>query len=229
LGATLPHELDWLLDDIERERAARFRHEADRRSYVLAHALRRAVLARWLAADPCDICFSHEPGGRPELRGLSDRGVYFSHSRSRDAVACAVTSVAPIGIDVEAVRAGGADEAMIARFIVPAEGDGLAPDERDSRFYFYWTALEAFWKAEGKGLADANPRIELREDTRGHLQVWLEGDARGPRARLLPVQHSRGAWTMLAIGSAAELRWQLFNANKQLVNGLAAHEMLSPR
>jgi phosphopantetheinyl transferase/peptidoglycan/xylan/chitin deacetylase (PgdA/CDA1 family) len=231
-GPGMPGDLDWLLDDPERERAARFRHEADRRAFVLAHALRRSVLARWLAVDPRTLVFGKERGGRPVLLSPRADGIYFSHSRSRDTVACAVTRMAPIGIDVEAVLAGEVDDALIARFVVPRDdGELHAPAEHDrtSRFCFQWTALEAFWKAEGKGLADGNPRIECRDNADGQLEVWLEGNPQGPRARLYPVGHSGGACITLALCSTVEADPQLFNANMQLFNGSPAHEMLSLR
>lgn len=231
-GRTLAVDLDWLLDDRERERAARFRHEADRRAYVLAHALRRWVLAQWLAIDPCEIVIAHERGGRPQLVAPRDDHLYFSHSRSRDAVACAVTRIAPVGIDVETMKAGGADEQMIERFVV-LEGDAprndVAGDERAARFYFYWTALEAFWKAEGKGLADGNPRIECRANTRGQFEIWLEGDAGAPKARLFRIQAPDDACITLALCDDAQVSPQLFNGKIQLGNALSAHEMLSPR
>jgi phosphopantetheinyl transferase len=227
-GDALVQDLDLLLDDSERERAARFKYEADRRAYVLAHALRRSVLARWLAIDPREIRFSQEPGGRPVL---PDPGgpLFFSHSRSRDAVACAVTRVAPVGIDVEAAHAAGVDEEMISRFVVPGGDIGLGQDERTARFYFYWTALEAFWKAQGKGLVDGNPRIECRQLAGGSFDVWLERDEGGPRARVFPIRHAPDTWIALAVCSTAEARCQLFNGNKQLFNERSAHEMLSAR
>lgn len=230
-GATMRH-LDWLLDDVERERAARFKHETDRNAYVLAHALRRSVLARWLAIDPREIAFSREPGGRPVLLGPRADTVYFSHSRSRDAVACAVTRIAPVGIDVETVTAGEVDDRLLARFVVPDIHDSpsaLTQDERASHFYFHWTALEAFWKAKGEGLAEGNPRVEFRKNAHEHLEVWLEGDPRTPRARLFRLQHSGGACVTLALCSTAEARPQLFHANMQLFNASPAHEMLSTR
>jgi len=228
-GATLTSDLQWLLDETELERAARFRHDSDRRAYVLAHALRRCVLAKWLDADPRDLRFSHEPGGRPVLTGAGCGDLYFSHSRSRDVVACAVTRVAPVGIDVEPMRPGAADDAMIRRFVVRRARDACGQDERTSQFYFEWTALEAFWKAQGRGLADGNARIECRRHPRGHFEVWLEGDAQGARARLVPIERSGGACITVAICCADEVSWQLFNGNMQLFSAGAAHEMLSPR
>lgn len=231
-GRAMPGDLARLLDDAERGRAARFRHESDRRSFVLAHALRRCVLAQWLATDPREIAFSHEPGGRPVLHRPRDERLYFSHSRSRDVIACAVTRIAPVGIDVETTHAGGADGALVARFVVPGHDDDLlAPGDNEpaSRFYLHWTALEAFWKAGGKGLADGNPRIELRRNADGRHEVWLEGDSRGPHARLFRLQHSGGACVTLALCSTAEVCPQLFNANMRLFNVSPAPEMLSPR
>ncbi|MDB5883557.1 MAG: phosphopantetheinyl transferase-like protein [Ramlibacter sp.] len=220
-------DLHGLLDDGERARAARFRHEADRRSYVVTHALRRLVLARWLEADPQDICFSQEPGGRPVLLAPSDSGLYFSHSRSREAVACAVTKVAPVGVDVEAVRADAIDEQIISRFVAPDGAADLARDQRVARFYFQWTALEAFWKAQGQGLSDGNPRIECRRHSDGQFEVWLEGHADGARARLIAVEQSERICATVAICSTAEVRTQLFNANAQLFTARQGHEMLS--
>jgi phosphopantetheinyl transferase len=227
-GATLVQDLDPLLDDSERARAARFRHEADRRAYALAHALRRSVLAGWLAVDPREICFSQAPGGRPVLLAPGGDTLFFSHARSRDVVACAVTRLAPVGIDVEAAHAGGVDEQMISRFVVPGSDIGLAQDERIARFYLDWTALEAFWKAEGKGLADGNPRVECRQAAGGRFEIWLEGDARGPRARVFPIPHSPGSLITLAICTTAGFRCELFDGNMQLFNARSAHEMLSP-
>ena len=237
-GRTMPRDLDWLLDEAERERAARFKHEADLRSYVLGHALRRSVLARWLAIDPREIVFSQQPGGQPVLAAPREETAFFSHSCTRDAVACTVTCLAPVGIDVETAQVPGADEDLLARFVVP--GDEGCPheftqDERSSRFHFYWTALEAFWKARGQGLADGNPRIEYRKNARGHFEVWLEGDLNAPHARLFPIGQTRGSAITLALraprfGSVdADVRPQLFNGNMQLFNSLSAHEMLSLR
>jgi phosphopantetheinyl transferase len=230
-GPAMPRDLDALLDAGERERAARFKHEADRRPYVLVHALRRAVLARWLAVDPRDVVLSREPGGRPLLLEPCDDGLYFSHSRSRDAVALAVTRLAPLGVDVETVKPKGGDDSMISRFVVLDDdvGQPANQDERASRFYFHWTALEAFWKAQGKGLADGNPRIRCVRSARGDIEVWLESGGDAPQARLVSIPDSSGSCITLAVLGNADVHPQLCNGNMQLFNACLAHEMLSPR
>jgi len=231
-GPAMPRDLECLLDPAERDRAARFKHEADRRSYVLVHALRRAVLARWLAVDPRDVVLSEEPGGsRPLLLEPCDEGLHFSHSRSRDAVALAVTRLAPVGVDVETVKPRGDDDSMISRFVVLDEhaGQPASQDERTSRFYFHWTALEAFWKAQGKGLVESNPRIRCVRNARGDIEVWLESGCDEPQARLVSIPDSSGSCITLAVLGNADVDPQLCNGNMQLFNACLAHEMLSPR
>jgi phosphopantetheinyl transferase len=41
-------------------------------------------------------------------------------------------------------------------------------------FFFHWTALEAFWKACGTGLVDANPRICCMPRSASRFDVVLE-------------------------------------------------------
>src|SRR6185369_12209258 len=97
-------ELALLLDETEQLRSRQFRMETDRRAYVLAHALRRAALARALAVTPHEIVISHEASGQPVLIGApAKRQMFFSHSRSRDAVVFALSHAGPIGIDVASV------------------------------------------------------------------------------------------------------------------------------
>jgi 4'-phosphopantetheinyl transferase len=199
-----PGELDALLDEAERGRAARFKLEADRRAYVLAHALRRAVLARELGVPAADIVFEHDSRGKPALAAPHEDGIFFSHSRTRVLVACAITRSGPIGIDVETGRAE-PDFDLLAPYVVlpdPVKTGAVAPDDDASRrFCFYWTALEAFWKAAGSGLTDKNPRIRFNRTAANRFQVRFEGDSIATRRAELFCVPSRSA---LAISVALQ-------------------------
>jgi 4'-phosphopantetheinyl transferase len=162
--------LEALLDPAERERALRFRVAADCRSLVLAHALRRLVLGAWLGLPPAALKLSDPPGKKPALLQPSQPGLYFSHSRRRQLVAFAVTDHAPIGLDVEEIREELADFDLLARHLAVAElesGATLTGSDRTRAFFSSWTALEAFWKTEGSGLASGNPPLRLRTDAAG--------------------------------------------------------------
>jgi 4'-phosphopantetheinyl transferase len=179
-----------LLDEAEQLRSRRLRREADRRAYVLVHALRRAALACALAVEPQDIVISHDARGKPFLAGRpGEQALFFSHSRSREAVTCAVSSGGPIGIDVECLDAGLADFDLLARFMALPDArrrdTDLGPDPA-RQFFFYWTALEAFWKAAGTGLSDANPRISCTRNRLGLFDVALDADGMpAPMARVI--------------------------------------------
>jgi 4'-phosphopantetheinyl transferase len=157
-----PHDLEpgdeaalaALLDAAERDRVSHFRFDAGRRSYLLAHALRRGVLGRALGMDPADLRFHHDAQGKPLLEGTPG-SLFFSHARTRGAVAVAVAQAAPVGVDIETIDASRADRTLLDRFIAHSDA---------TDFFVQWAALEAFWKASGIGLADGNPRIRLHRD-----------------------------------------------------------------
>jgi phosphopantetheinyl transferase len=179
-----------LLDDSERAKARRFKLQADRHAYVLAHALMRLALAHALDVSPTAIVLSHDSRGKPVLLSPARPDVCFSHSRSRLLVACVVTTLGPVGIDVEPIREGHADFDLLARFValegLACQHECAAPAAR--RFYFLWTALEAFWKAQGTGLASGNARIHCGAYGTGACDIRLEGiDAGAPQARVIPL------------------------------------------
>jgi 4'-phosphopantetheinyl transferase len=161
-------ELDDWLDERERARALRFRFEEDRNSYVLAHALRRALVARVTGMDAASIRFSHTAQGQPLVKG--EPLLNISNSATRAAAACAVTLAGPVGIDVETVDVRKADMELLASFVVSA------PSQAGGReFFMQWALLEAFWKAWGTGLAQDNSRIVVSPLERGRFDIRTEG------------------------------------------------------
>lgn len=148
-----------LLPDAERERATRFRFEADRACYVAAHALARLVAGsltgeapRLLHFDPvCANCGGAH--GKPRVRGTSLE-MSISHSGQRVAVAFAWD--VPVGVDIEDLVPPRADASLIARVLSAEEQAALAAvadDEHNAAFLRYWTRKEAILKATGYGLA----------------------------------------------------------------------------
>ena len=189
-----------LLDDDERERALQFRQTADHHSYVLAHALQRMVLGEALAIAPGAVAFSNPADGKPTLAGPRRPDLFFSLSRSRRGVVFALTTVGPVGVDIEPVSQDLPDFELLSRFLAlpapPQREAELGPDPV-LQFLFYWTALEAFWKAEGGGLASANPRIAVCKNDSGGFEVAREGAP--PQARLVPMAVMRGCMIALAL------------------------------
>jgi len=187
LGCDVCEQLAAVLDDEERGRAGRLRCEEDRRSFVVAHAMRRIALGLALAMDPHDLRFGVGVHGQPMLLDAGDDGPAFSLSRSRGLVAVAIASGSPVGVDVEAVR-DGVDGALLQPYM--AAGD--VPLQGEADFYVHWTALEAYWKARGLGLSSSHPRIRLEPvgDDCWEVQFADAGESTGMLVMRLPCEES---------------------------------------
>lgn len=145
----------------ERERAARFRFERDRRLYVVTHAMLRRALAERLQEDPSRLEFDHNAYGRPELASPHARRIRFSLSHSHGMAVCALTPERDIGVDVEPLGRE-LPLAVAERYFAPFELEdvlGLPTEEQAARFFAYWTLKEAYVKARGIGLSLPVARI----------------------------------------------------------------------
>jgi 4'-phosphopantetheinyl transferase len=140
--------LDDLLDDVERDRASAYRQRADRVRFTLGAVVLRMAAARAIGAAPhevtvrraCPRCAA--PHGRPELPGA---GLHVSVSHSGDRIVVAMTRLAPVGVDVEEVRAVDVD-ALAGLVLGPAAPEDVAG------FHVVWCRKEAVVKATGDGL-----------------------------------------------------------------------------
>lgn len=200
-------ELAFWLDAAELHCALRFGHQADRRAYVLAHALRRLAVSGVLGVPPAELVFSNPAGSQPVLLNAPETPeIHFSHSRSRKLVACAVSCIGPVGIDVEVVDAGKADMRLLRRFLAlpggPCGQDNLAGDPA-RQFFFYWTVLEAYWKSRGCGLSFANPALSCPEHRAGWFDLsLLAGDAWLACGRALVLQSPVDCAAALALDAS---------------------------
>lgn len=175
-------ELARVLDAQEQERASRLAFEADRRAFVVAHAMRRIALGAALGVDAQDLRFGAGAHGQPLLLHAQAGALAFSLTRSRELVALAVSRSGPVGIDVEPLG-DGVDAQLLAPYLaLPASREPLG----DERFYACWTALEAYWKARGLGLSAAHPRIELHDIGEDCFEVGLAGRSAGMFVMRLP-------------------------------------------
>jgi phosphopantetheinyl transferase len=123
------------------------------RRRLLARAALRIALARCLGCAPAALRFATDASGKPRL----DRpGPQFSVSSSSDWSLIAVTSLGPVGIDLEGVVALAELEAIVARQFTPAQAQEILKQSGERRlaaFYRCWTRIEAQLKATGVGLA----------------------------------------------------------------------------
>lgn len=147
-------ELFRLLDNAERDRAARFKVEGPRSQYVISRAFLRIVLGRYLQVEPERIRLRLAEHGKPELEGGSD--LRFNVSHTEGAAVIALTQAGQVGVDVERVRQNLNPLELAERFFSREEWDWLRShpaDEQFAMFFACWTAKEAYVKACGGGLS----------------------------------------------------------------------------
>lgn len=158
-GASAPDDwLRWhdLLDAAERDRAARFHFEHDRREFIAAHALLRTMLTFHLGRPARDWQYVADESGKPSLAGNTVLpGCQFNLSHTRGLVSVAIAAHGRLGVDVEAIDPRKADLAVANAYFAPSEIALLRRmPEADQPAWFFrlWTLKESYIKAIGTGL-----------------------------------------------------------------------------
>ncbi len=175
-----------LISEDEQARCDRFWQQADRDRFLIARAMVRTMLSRYVPMAPRDWRFRIEEYGRPEVAALPPGApdLRFNLSHTNGLVACAVTVGRDIGIDVEYVHRSLTHD-VAERFFSPQEVldlRALPSEEQDVVFFDYWTLKESYIKARGLGLT-----LPLRHFT------FLRPPGRAPAICFAPELHDDAA------------------------------------
>jgi 4'-phosphopantetheinyl transferase len=231
IGATRHAQLiDWLTRD-EQRRAVSFAFPRHRLEYTLAHALARAVLAGWLGGDPMSVPIRVGRYGKPYIDAPA--APCFSLSHGGDAVVCAVSPRAPIGVDIESRRAPQTFEAIRLAACTAGEQrrlQGLPPTQAADTALRWWVVKESVLKADGRGLG-VDPRMLCSADDPGpdaalpHATGLLRtsdptlAECHGAVARVWDTHWI--AWSLLGQAPPERVRWVEWT-------GAAAYAPLEP-
>ena len=142
-----------LLNETERQRAARYRFERGRRRWAAGRCGLRRVLGKAVGRDPRELEFRTSAHGKPLLDFAG--APYFNLSHSEAVAVVAVSPDRDVGADVEVHNDRTEVERLAARFFSSDESANLArlePSERRVRFFDLWSAKEAVLKCDGRGL-----------------------------------------------------------------------------
>ncbi len=141
----------------ELQRFHSFRFRRHREQYLLTRALVRTTLSAYTDVSPEAWRFVENAHGKPRVRAPSaPEPLAFNLSNTDGLIACAVTSGADVGVDVENGERPGETVSIAASFFSGREADELRalPKARQrERFFQYWTLKESYIKARGLGLA----------------------------------------------------------------------------
>lgn len=155
-----------ILSKDEYDRLVRLRMSSDRERFLVAHGLKRLVLAQLLAVAPPQLQFKCLRQGKPFLP-LSD--IVFNLSHGGDWIVLALSKGGTVGVDVEQprpMRDGLPTAAVFNDF-----DDIDYPPATNERFFAAWTLKEAVCKCAGLGLNMPLPLIRLHRKGRGRYQA----------------------------------------------------------
>ena len=183
------------LDSAERERAARFHFEEDRRRFIHGRAWLRLRVADLLGIEPKAVEFT-TVGERGKPAVLSPVGgsllptgtvptFNLSHSAQHDLLALHAGGL-PLGVDLELARPFERAARIAARHFNAAEAAAVATAaegaEREAVFFRTWTRKEAYLKLTGLGLP-------------GGLACVETGTEAAARSLRVPAEHGlASAW-----------------------------------
>jgi 4'-phosphopantetheinyl transferase len=180
-------DYETLMDATERERWRRFRVPKPRLIHLVARALLRTTLSRYVDVQPTQWRFETNDYGRPHISAPQIApDLRFNLSHTDGLVALAIAQGCEIGIDVESL-----DRQLNTAEIAPTvfEASELsafqsAPEhQRRDLFFAFWTLKEAYIKARGMGLSlpldgfafdmsQAHPRISFNHRCVDDASRW---------------------------------------------------------
>lgn len=150
----------------EQERASRFRFEMHRRRYKTSHAALRHILGQATGQAPATLEFTEGVHGKPRL--AHDNAPHFNMSHSDDWALIGVSTLGPIGVDIEVMTPMDDTDLLAQKNFSAAEYAAFKKtptDQRLASFLRCWTRKEACLKALGSGLSIEPHEFEAGVDT----------------------------------------------------------------
>jgi len=159
-----------MLDNAERDRVDRMRNQVARATLVVAYALHRLFLGRFLGVEPAEVPLWRDSLGCPRVgQGLAATSL--SHAGSL--IAMAVGHYRPLGVDIEPASRVEEMPGLAGNICHPAELHelrGLAGPEQARALLSFWTGKEAVLKALGIGFSRGEMNeIALPADDRNYI------------------------------------------------------------
>jgi 4'-phosphopantetheinyl transferase len=174
------------LSDRELQQYRRFLFDADRRRYLVSHALVRRVLSHYVQVAPADWTFSYAKRGKPEIANQGVGQLRFNLTHTAGLAACVVTLRDDCGIDAERIIERHNSLGVAKRMFSESEYKRIK--ELSGRtfleeFFQRWTLREAYVKALGIGISfptrelqfaidDETIRVDYRSKAGADKAVW---------------------------------------------------------
>ena len=220
-SASVITELVALLSPDEQTRAAKFRFDPLRQSFIFTRGMLRVLLGRYLELAPEQIIFHYSERGKPSVD--FETPIRFNVSHSGELVLFAFARDCDLGVDVEQIRALGDMDAIAHCFFCSEEFTqytSIPPAEREGSFFRCWTRKEAYLKATGNGLwTQLNSFCVTLDPLQPASVVHIEGDREaaqgwtlhdlalsGQYAATVAYRDARRPLRMLSLDTVSDLR-----------------------
>ncbi len=155
--------LERVLCSGEREKAARYHKESDRRSSIISRGALRILLSGYTGMPAPQIDFEYTENGKPHML---DSDLAFNVSHSGEWVLLAIGRDREIGVDIEKIRREVDVLPIASRYFTPEEIARIeTAEDRHSVFFHVWASKEAYVKACGSTLFSelANFSVPMKE------------------------------------------------------------------
>ncbi|MFK8059233.1 MAG: 4'-phosphopantetheinyl transferase superfamily protein, partial [Polaribacter sp.] len=125
-----------VLDDLEREKASKFRFVKDFNCSIIARGVLRILLGKYLNMNPKDIKLKLGEFGKPSLESLNN--IEFNVSHSANAIVLAFVRNDKIGVDIEHTKRSIDVNSIAKQFFSKEEVNALfSLDRKDQKQAFY--------------------------------------------------------------------------------------------
>jgi len=154
-----------LLSPEETGRAAGYRSESARQTFVSARSGLRRAASLYTKIPPQDLRIGTDKNGKPFFENAP---LHFNLSHSDSAVVAAFAGF-PVGIDIESPGRSRRFVDIARRYFHPAEADRLVRSGGEREFLRLWSAKEAMLKLSGEGLSGGLAEARPGDGERGTL------------------------------------------------------------
>lgn len=167
-----------ILDEKEHGRADSYYFHPDRVLYIAAHIFLRQKLSCYSSVLPQQWRFETNAYGKPAIENPGHQWLQFNLSHTRGLVACAISYRSAVGIDVEQRKVLSDLESLCRYAFSSSETADIlsaqSREEKENRFYTYWTLKEAYIKTLGMGMSIPLQQFAFRKKQNGEWVVDFE-------------------------------------------------------
>jgi len=187
-----------ILREDELARGKRYHHERDRNRFLIARALLRIILSKYLHTSSDSIQISIGKNKKPFIESSGPIAWHYNTTHSGEYILIGISG-SPIGVDVEKIDMNFAYKDILLSNFSDKEISFVngGPGERE-HFYTLWTRKEALVKGTGKGMDEDFQEIpcldgnhQVLEKTIGAAEDWQVESFRLSDQYIAAVAHVR--------------------------------------